>query len=419
MKISRTTIQVTALAFSLAFSSLARSEDNGGIVLPDGFKATVFARELGEIRGLAVSPNGDVYGRVRNRGIVAMRDTDGDGVADEIKTVPESTGDGSGIGIRDGYLYFSTDNAFFRQPLKEGQLLPSEKPELIVDELGNLRSHSSKMFTFDEEGNVYIEVGAPQNALSEGDRQPGAKGLSDEDVAKFLSEWGGIWRFDPNKPGQTKATGHHFSTGHRHILSLAWHPVSNALFAVQNGRDMLNIVDSRFSVEYNSDRVSEEMHILREGSNLGWPYTYYDPIDNKRLMSPEYGGDGKLEPEEGRFQDPLIAFPAHWAPMQAVYYGGGMFPEQYHGGMFVAFHGSWNKYPEQQGYRVVFVPFGEDGMPTGEWDTFADGFIGKDSIPDSGSAKHRPMGVAVGPDGALYIGDDKGGHVWKVTYSGQ
>ena len=104
--------------------------------------------------------------------------------------------------------------------------------------------------------------------------------------------------------------------------------------------------------------VTPEFNQLKEGLNVGWPYTYYDPLQKVRMVSPEFGGDGRKRAEAGKYPDPIIAFPAHWAPLQMTYYGGAQFPAKYRGGMFVAFHGSWNRAPlPMAGYNVTFVPF--------------------------------------------------------------
>ncbi|EDY82394.1 hypothetical protein VDG1235_2016 [Verrucomicrobiia bacterium DG1235] len=415
MKTINTIGAIASFTFTAILGHAQKSD--AGITLPQGFEISVFADGLDGIRGLAVSPDGTVYGRVRGRGVVAMRDSDGDGSAEVVNTVPGSTGEGSGIGYHDGYLYYTTNSALLRYALTDGNLLPQGSPETVVSKLASRGQHDAKMFTFDESGNIYVEVGSPSNSLGDPDRAPGAKGLSDAEVEKFLAQYGGIWRFDANRLGQTQEDGHRYSTGHRHILSLAWAPEADAIFAVQNGRDVIDVVSPIFSVEYNAERVAEEMHVIRDGANLGWPYTYYDPIDKVRLFSPEYGGDGAKQPAEGRFKDPDLAFPAHWAPMQMAYYDAEQFPEHYRKGAFVAFHGSWNRSPEQKGYNVCFIPVSENGLPTGEYEIFADGFIGKDSIVSPGEANFRPMGLAVGPDGSLYIGADHGGRVWKVSYA--
>ncbi|WED66080.1 PQQ-dependent sugar dehydrogenase [Synoicihabitans lomoniglobus] len=405
---------------SVAAAALTPAPDNGGISLPGGFKAAVVADDLGGIRGIAVAPNGDVYGRVRGRGIVAMRDTDGDGTADIVETIPGSTGEGSGIGIQPGYLYYSTNSGVFRYARAAGELLPSGEPEAVATDLSDKGQHNAKMFTFDEYGMLYVEVGSPSNALGVPDRARGAQGVSDAEVAKFLSEHGGVWKFDPSKAPQTQQQGEHWSTGHRHILALAWNPVSHTLFGAMNGRDTLDVINpDLFSKEYNAVRVAEEFHELKKGANLGWPRTFYDPIGNKRLFGAEYGGDGKKGPPAGSYPDPIIAFPAHWAPMQMAYYGGEQFPETYRGGLFQAFHGSWNRQGDQKGYNVSFIPFDASGRPTGEWSVFADGFMGTGQIASPNDAAYRPMGLAAGPDGSLYVGSDHGGRVWRIFYIGE
>ena len=159
--------------------------------------------------------------------------------------------------------------------------------------------------------------------------------------------------------------------------------------------------------------------MLREGQNLGWPYTYWDPLRKARMVSPEFGGDGKKRDESGKYQEPLIAFPAHWAPLQTVFYTGKQFPAKYSGGAFIAFHGSWNRAPlPQRGYHVVFVPFDAQGKPVGNYEIFARGFAGRDEFTSPRDATYRPGGVAVGPDGSLYIGETEKGRIWRVIYVG-
>jgi glucose/arabinose dehydrogenase len=132
------------------------------------------------------------------------------------------------------------------------------------------------------------------------------------------------------------------------------------------------------------------------------------------VLAPEYGGDGKTVGQCAKKKEPLLTFPAHWAPMAALFYTGARFPARYRGGMFITFHGSWNRAPlPQAGYNVVFVPM-KDGAPSDSYEVFADGFAGATKSP--GGAAHRPVGIAQGPDGALYISDDKGGRIWRVTY---
>ena len=394
--------------------------DDGGITLPPGFRALVFADNVTApreaLRFLVVAPNGDVYAKSARNGIYALRDSNGDGRADQVEHF--GSGNGTGIALRDGWLYYSTTKSVHRYKYTPGQLVPAGEPETIVSDLPDRNQHNAKAFTFDGDGQLLVEVGSPYNVYSQPDRQLGAKGM---DATKFLETHGGYWRFDPNKPNQTLADGFHYSTGHRHSLSIAWHPVSKQFFMAMMGRDNLNTVDPEDYDELdNAERVAEEFHLLRQGVNLGWPYTYWDPIKKARMVAPEFGGDNRKRDNNPAYDKPLIAFPAHWAPLQLCVYDGTQFPAKYHGGMFLAFHGSWNRAPRPQaGYKVVFIPFNADGMPTGDYETFADGFAGRDYFTNTNDAKYRPGGVAVGPDGSLYIAETEKGRIWRVIYTGE
>jgi glucose/arabinose dehydrogenase/mono/diheme cytochrome c family protein len=417
-------------AASLRAALPAPDPDDGGIILPPGFRALVFADNLvvgkrvgnsGErLRGLAVAPNGDVYAKGKLGRIWALRDTDGDDRADEIKEFGPGDG-GTHILFHDGWLYHSSRTAVYRYKYTPGELVPSSPLETIVHNLPAERDHDAKAFAFDEEGRMIVEVGSPFNVFSDGDRRPGAKGKTDAEVAEFQKTYGGFWRFDANKLNQTQADGVRFSTGHRHSLALQWHPVSRQFFMVQMGRDNLNVVDPVHYDELdNAERVSEVMHLLREGANLGWPYSYWDPIKKAHMRAPEYGGDNFKRFDPDPYDKPVVAFPAHWAPIQMVLYTGEQFPAKYRGGMFVAFHGSWNRAPRSQaGYNVCFVPFDEKGLPRGTYEQFAVGFPGVEEFTNTRDAKYRPAGVAVGPDGSLYISETEKGRIWRVIYTGK
>ena len=156
---------------------------------------------------------------------------------------------------------------------------------------------------------------------------------------------------------------------------------------------------------------------LERGATYGWPECYYDLVQQKLVLAPEYGGDGgKAVGPCAQKRGPVAVFPAHWGPNALLFYYGQQFPTAYRGGAFIAFHGSWNRAPSPQGgYNVVFQPF-VDGKPAGKYVVFADGFAG--AVKEPGRAAHWPSGLAVGPDGALYITDDKRGRIWRVTYRG-
>jgi glucose/arabinose dehydrogenase len=159
--------------------------------------------------------------------------------------------------------------------------------------------------------------------------------------------------------------------------------------------------------------------MAKKGMDFGWPYCYYDPFQKKKVVAPEYGGDGKKEGDCGTKEKPLYAFPAHWGPNALLFYTGAQFGDKYKNGAFIAFHGSWNRAPlKQGGYNVVFLPM-KDGKPSGDYEIFADDFAGGEANLTPANAKHRPCGLAMGIDGSLYISDDQGGTVWKITYTGK
>lgn len=414
-------------AFLPALSAApAPDADNGGILLPPGFRALVFADNLvvdraiqgrpNNLRFIAVAPNGDVYAKTKRGPLLALRDTDGDGRADVVKEFGE--GGGSGLLLHDGWLYHSTDKDVFRYRLTPGELVPAGAPERIVMDLPNQRTHETKAFFIDDRGRLVVEIGVPSNAYGgENDRRLGAKG---SDATEFLKTYGGFWRFDAAKRDQKQSDGERITTGHRHVVAVAFNPVSKSAFLAMHGRDNLNTVAPQFYSEADmAELPGEEFHQLREGQNLGWPYTYWDPIKKARMIAPEFGGDGRKAEDPARYQAPVFSFPGHWAPLQMTFYFGNQFPSRYRGGAFIAFHGSWNRAPlSQRGYNVCFVPFDDQGQPTGGYEIFAWNFPGKPEFSSPRDATYRPGGVAVGPDGSLYISDTQKGRIWRVIYVG-
>ncbi len=392
--------------------------DNGGITLPDGFCALVVADDLGAARHLAVAENGDLYVSLRHRrepgAIVALRDTDGDGRFDLQERFDEEGG--TGLRLHDGYLYLGRTSAIVRYRMTPGVLVPSAPPELIVT-LPVQRAHAAKGFAFDGEGNLYVNVGAPSNACQDPDRRAGVPG---QDPCPLLSKHGGVWKLDEDEPDQTQTPGSRFATGMRQNFAMAWHPTAGGLYLVQHGRDQLSALwPEHFNAEQNAELPSEEFLKVEEGADFGWPYCYHDWQQGKRVLSPEYGGDGKTVGRCDQYPLPLIGFPGHWAPNDLLFYGGDQFPEKYRGGAFIVFHGSWNRAPlPQGGFNIVFVQFTEGEPTTGDYEIFADGFAGEAPILERDQAVHRPSGIAEGPDGSLYLSNDKTGRIWRVLYRG-
>lgn len=391
-----------------------------GMRLPSGFSATVFADGLGRARHVAVAPGGVVYVNLgaadaNGNGVVALRDTDGDGVADEDQRF--STIEGTGIGVREGHLYVSSDETVYRYPLPKEGLVPEGDPEVIVTGFPKQRAHAAKPLAFDDEGHLFVEVGVPSNGCQERRRTPGSPGRQPCDELTRA----GIWRFQADETGQDQMIdGTQVARGLRHAVAMDWHRGAGALFFTMHGRDQLNTLwPDYFDVGDNAEMPAEEFHIVAGDKEYGWPYTFVDPRSGKRLVAPEYGGDGQMEAEAGLYADPLISFPAHWAPNDMLFHSGKGLPKSMAGGAFIAFHGSWNRAPRPQaGYQVVFAPFDAEGRPTGDWGTFADGFAGADPLSSPRDARFRPMGLAEGPDGALYITDSRRGRIWKVVHGG-
>lgn len=398
------------------FKTVNEVSVNGGISLPQGFSATVLADTLGRARHIAVSPNGDVYVKLerlnKGIGIIRLRDADKNGVAESITGFGNYIG--TGIAIKDGYLYASSNDDVFRYKIQNNEVMDTANPEKIVSKLLNKRQHASKSIALDNAGNIYVNIGAPSNSCQEKDRTIGSLGMN---PCPILDSAAGIWQFRIDKKNQSYSEGSRYVTGVRNIVGLDWNSEINELFAVQHGRDDLKrLYPDLYSEEESVSLPGEELFLMKKGSDFGWPYCYFDQFQNKKVVSPEYGGDKKkTEGCEGKGL-PVYTFPGHWGPNAILFYTGTQFPEKYRNGAFIAWHGSWNRAPrEQEGYFVTFLPF-KNGKPSGEYEIFADGFAGANKTPQG--ANWRPCGLAMSPDGSLIISDDQKGRIWKVTYKG-
>lgn len=385
------------------------------ITVPAGFKTETVTGSLGSNRHLVVNSNGDVYVKLSKlkdgKGIFVLRKTGG--TYKVINNFGNYTG--TGIAIKNGYLYASSDAEVFRYKFNaNNEIADPSNPEKIVTGLLNKGVHESKSIALDDAGNIYVNIGAPSNACQVSDRSAGSPG---QDPCPILNNAGGIWQFKANKTNQSYEEGIRYATGLRNVVGLDWNSKESQLYAMQHGRDQLSqLYPDMFSNEESAELPAEEFFMVKKGSDCGWPYCYYDGQQKKKVLAPEYGGDGNKTGRCDGKEKPVMAFPAHWAPNALLFYTGKMFPGRYKNGAFIAFHGSWNRAPlKQAGYCVVFVPF-DKGKPSGSYEIFANGFTGKESISGPGQAKYRPCGLAQGPDGALYISDSREGRIWKITY---
>lgn len=395
-----------------------QAQENAGLKLPVGFKATLFADTIGSARHIAITSNGVVFAKLMypnkdGNSIVRLQDANQDGVADNIKGWAKYGG--TGIYVRGNQLYATSDNDVYLYQLNEkDEVVNPQSPKTIVKGLLARNQHASKSITLDGQNNIYVNIGAYSNACQEKDRVKGSKGMF---PCPILDSAGGIWKFDGNKENQVYANGERYATGLRNVVGLDWNKQSNSLFVLQHGRDQLNsFYPELYSNEESAELPAETMYEIHKGDDAGWPYVYYDPFQKKKILSPEYGGDGKKEGGENAI-DPAVFFPAHMAPNALLFYTGNQFPEKYKNGAFIAFHGSWNRAPlPQEGYFVAFVPF-KNGKPNGAWEIFANGFAGEGKVMNTRKAKARPCGLAQGPDGSLYVSDDSRGSIFKISYT--
>ena len=229
-----------------------------------------------------------------------------------------------------------------------------------------------------------------------------------------------MWQFDARKVGQTEQDGRRYATGIRSLVAMTWNQQVHELYALQHGRDDL------YPVVVRSTSPGGRARCCRRGVLPG-----HRGLRRRLavlLLRPDAGQEAAQSGVRRRWREtgdgakltpPLLGFPGHSAPNDLLFYDGNQFPERYRRGAFIAFHGSTIRMPySQAGYIVAFVPI-RDGAPSGDWEVFADGFAGVDPIPNTGDAAARPMGLALGSDGSLYISDSVKGRIWKVDYRGR
>jgi glucose/arabinose dehydrogenase len=426
---SRASMEASHLEALSAAAGACPAADTG-ITLSPGFCATVFADNLGHVRHLTVARDGTLYanswsGRYYHNDapppggfLLALKDTKGTGQADVVERFGERAADGAtggtGIALYQNAIYAEENDKILRYSLAPGQSAPHGTPEVIVSGMPLTGDHPMHPFVIDAKGELFVDSGSATNSCQAQNRMPDSIGIN---PCTELATRAGIWRYDAHKTGQVFSPAERFATGLRNGEGFAF-DAAGLLFATQHGRDQLSQNWPKlYRVDQGAALPAEEMVQVREGGDYGWPECYYDQNQKSLVLAPEYGGDGgKTAGVCARKLGPVASFPGHWAPNDLLIYNSDQFPAPYRGGAFIAFHGSWNRAPlPQGGYNVVFQPMA-GSKASGPYVVFADGFAG--AHKDPGQAAFRPTGLAVGPDGALYISDDVHGRIWRVTYRG-
>jgi glucose/arabinose dehydrogenase len=416
-------LRYAAIAMVMA-AAPAFADEPDGLKLPSGFHASVVAEGLGAIRHLAVRDNGDLYvstARARTGiggGIIALK-INPDHSAGQTEHFGVVDG-GTGIRFYHGALYASSPSRIYRIALAKTALVPKpgDEPQVIVDGMPAAPGSTNRQIAFDPKGKLYVALSGsgnfcPDPSVPKGAPPVGLKPCPD------MGKRAGVWRFSATKLNQKFPDGgEQIATGLRDLSSLDWSPADNSLYLITHGRDGVHTAWPNTVSQADDDNIADEMHKITKGTDVGWPYTYYDGVRKLRLTAPEYGGDGKTA-ATGNYDTPVATFQGNRsAPVDLIFYTGKQFPAEYQGGAFVVRHGTGGPQSPtgKNGYDVVFIPFDKNGK-AGDMRPFADGFAGPTpAAKNNGKAAYRPVGAAVAPDGSLYIADSNKGRIWRISY---
>ena len=366
--------RTTWIAFALVLSAYAEktSFDLNKLKAPEGFHISVFA-EVDGARMMAFSPGGTlVVTASGEEKVIALPDPKHTGKAERVVTVLSGLNEPHGIAFHEGKLYVAENNRVRSYDWNEATLKASD-PKLVT-ELPSGGGHSTRTLLF-QSGKMYVSVGSSCNVCVERDQRRAA-----------------VLEFNADGSGQRI-----FAGGLRNAVGMAVNPKTDTVWVTVNGRDWLG------------DDLPPEVIIDlgKNGGDGGWPYCYGD-----RVPDPNFA-----KPGDNRCQDvlrPKVQMQAHSAPLGLAFYEASMFPAEYRNNIFVALHGSWNR-SIPAGYKVVRVKLDNKGQPTGSAEDFVTGWLAPGETK-KGRWMGRPVGIAFGADGAMYLSDDGAGIVFCITY---
>jgi len=331
----------------------------------DGLEISVFARGLKKPRMLAFSPAGDLYVSLPSAGQVSvLPDRDRDGAADSIQVFAFGLDRPHGLVFSGNDLVVAENGRLLRLPDRDNDL-KADRTVVLSGDLPPGGGHWTRSVEIGADGAYYVSAGSSCNVCEEDDPRRAAILRIDKD--------GGPARIH--------------ARGLRNSVGLARHPQTGALWASNNGRDMLG-----------DDLPPEEINLIVAGGDYGWPYCY-----GQKIPDPDYGSVERCR----ETLPPLVEMQAHSAPLGIAFGTGLEAPDRLRNMLFVAFHGSWNR-TVPTGYKLVGIPF-KDGKPSGPPEDIVRGWL------QGNNAWGRPVAPAVGPDGALYLSDDHAGVIYRIT----
>src|SRR5713226_259923 len=343
------------------------------IRLPAGFEIRIYARGLFGPRFMTVGPDSQIYVSMPSMGWIGMlRDDDGDGKVERIDRIAENLDRVHGLAFWQGKLYAAGSEKIWRVDRPRGREGAAQTTVIVPNLPGPSQGHWTRTILFGTDGKLYVSVGSSCNVCKEKDRRRAA-----------------IVRYNPDGSGEEIC-----ASGLRNSVGIAWHPVTKELWGTDNGRDWLG-----------DNSPPDEINIIRQGKNYGWPNCIANRVPDPDFGSPEVCD--KTEP-------PVVSLPAHSAALGLAFYTAKQFPAEYQGDLFVAMHGSWNR-SKKTGYKVVRVRF-ENGQPK-QVEDFATGWMMQEKGQEV--VWGRPVDLVVGPDGSLYLSDDYAGFIYRISYKGK